>query len=208
MKTHRIITQICILSAVAAVAIPGSAQASSLLSGYGGPGQGNQAVLGSALLKGPKGGSGGSSGSSDSLGGGSSGSSNSSDSSGNSSSGSGVEGSSTPSASAGRGSGTSSGHAGGSSGNGSRSVGSNRSGSSSSRRSGQTGNGQARQRATASAQSFYPAAERVPSGQQGGVLGLSATNLLYVILAVAALALLAVLTRRLGETSPRESTGG
>jgi hypothetical protein len=43
-------------------AVPISAQASTLLSGYGGPGQGNQAILGSTLLKGPRGGGGGSSG--------------------------------------------------------------------------------------------------------------------------------------------------
>jgi hypothetical protein len=42
-------------------AVPVSATASSLLSGYGGPGQGSQAILGSALLNGPSngGGSGG-----------------------------------------------------------------------------------------------------------------------------------------------------
>jgi hypothetical protein len=52
-------------SIVAAVAAaPSTAAASPLLSGYGGPGQGNQAILGSALLNGPGGGSsGGSSGS-------------------------------------------------------------------------------------------------------------------------------------------------
>lgn len=39
-------------------AVPVSATASSLLSGYGGPGQGSQAVLGAALLKGPSNGGG------------------------------------------------------------------------------------------------------------------------------------------------------
>jgi hypothetical protein len=43
------------------VAAPASAPAGTLLSGYGGPGQGNQAILGSTLLNGPSnGGSGGS----------------------------------------------------------------------------------------------------------------------------------------------------
>jgi hypothetical protein len=37
---------------------PAMAVAGSLLSGYGGPGQGNQAILGSALLNGPSGGGG------------------------------------------------------------------------------------------------------------------------------------------------------
>jgi len=37
---------------------PAAAAANSLLSGYGGPGQGSQAILGSALLGGPSGGGG------------------------------------------------------------------------------------------------------------------------------------------------------
>jgi hypothetical protein len=46
---------------LAAALAPAYASAGSLLSGYGGPGQGNQEILGSALLNGPagKGGSGG-----------------------------------------------------------------------------------------------------------------------------------------------------
>jgi hypothetical protein len=40
-----------------AAAVPLGAQASSLLSGYGGPGQGSQVILGSTLLGGPGGGS-------------------------------------------------------------------------------------------------------------------------------------------------------
>jgi hypothetical protein len=41
------------LAVVMLCPIPAVAAASSLLSGYGGPGQGNQAILGSALLNGP-----------------------------------------------------------------------------------------------------------------------------------------------------------
>jgi hypothetical protein len=48
-------------AAVMAAAMPTSAAASSLLSGYGGPGQGNQAILGSTLLNGRSNGGGGSS---------------------------------------------------------------------------------------------------------------------------------------------------
>lgn len=44
------------------VALPAVAQASPLLSGYGGPGQGSQAILGAALVNGPSGGGGGSRG--------------------------------------------------------------------------------------------------------------------------------------------------
>jgi hypothetical protein len=42
----------------ASAALPTTADAGPLLSGYGGPGQGNQAILGSALLGGSAGGSG------------------------------------------------------------------------------------------------------------------------------------------------------
>ena len=60
MKTRRRIIETagCALFAVALLAP--SASASPLLSGYGGPGAGNQAILGSALVNGP--GSGGGSG--------------------------------------------------------------------------------------------------------------------------------------------------
>ena len=60
MRSRRMITPTIALVALSA-AMPVAASASSLLSGYGGPGQGNQAILGSALLGG--GSSGGSSGS-------------------------------------------------------------------------------------------------------------------------------------------------
>jgi hypothetical protein len=65
MKSHRKISLTTALLAVLAV-VPASASANSLLSGYGGPGAGNQAILGSALIGG--GGSAGSSGSSGSTG--------------------------------------------------------------------------------------------------------------------------------------------
>jgi hypothetical protein len=59
MRRHRAITMTATLLAVAATsAAPAAAGANSLLSGYGGPGQGNQAILGSALLGGPSGGGG------------------------------------------------------------------------------------------------------------------------------------------------------
>jgi hypothetical protein len=45
--------------AVLSAGVPASAQASSLLSGYGGPGSGSQMILGSTLLKGSRGGGGG-----------------------------------------------------------------------------------------------------------------------------------------------------
>jgi hypothetical protein len=62
MKSHRKITSIIALAVTLSVFAPASAPASSLLSGYGGPGQGAQAILGSALLNGPSGRGGGGSG--------------------------------------------------------------------------------------------------------------------------------------------------
>lgn len=59
MKTHRkIIPTVALALALPALA-PASAPAGSILSGYGGPGQGTQAILGSTLLNGPSGGAGG-----------------------------------------------------------------------------------------------------------------------------------------------------
>src|SRR5438876_10100556 len=63
MTTHRTPDQIAIRGLAAALALlalaPAAANAGPLLSGYGGPGQGNQAILGSTLLGGPGGGSSG-----------------------------------------------------------------------------------------------------------------------------------------------------
>lgn len=61
MKTHRRIIRAGALTAIAIAAIPVSANANPLLSGYGGPGQGSQAILGSQLLGGGGGGGNGSS---------------------------------------------------------------------------------------------------------------------------------------------------
>jgi len=72
MTSHRTILMTLISLTVMSFATPSSALAGPLLGGYGGPGEGNQAILGSALLGG--GGGNGSSGSS----GGSSGSTGSS----------------------------------------------------------------------------------------------------------------------------------
>jgi hypothetical protein len=58
MKAQRRIISSVGLVAVAAACLPAGAQASPLLSGYGGPGQGNQAIIGAALLNGRGGGGG------------------------------------------------------------------------------------------------------------------------------------------------------
>jgi hypothetical protein len=59
MTTRSKIARIAAMLALSIALTPTAAQASSLLSGYGGPGQGNQAILGAALLNGPSGGGGG-----------------------------------------------------------------------------------------------------------------------------------------------------
>jgi hypothetical protein len=51
----RTIVSIAALAAALTVATPDASLAGSLLSGYGGPGGGNQAILGSALVNGPSG---------------------------------------------------------------------------------------------------------------------------------------------------------
>lgn len=58
MNSHRKITSLMGLVLALSALVPASASASSLLSGYGGPGQGTQAILGSMLLNGPSGGAG------------------------------------------------------------------------------------------------------------------------------------------------------
>jgi hypothetical protein len=58
MTRHRTIVCTLVLLVALSAGMPASALANSLLSGYGGPGGGDQAILGSALLNGPRGGGG------------------------------------------------------------------------------------------------------------------------------------------------------
>jgi hypothetical protein len=176
MKRHRIIAPTTVLPAtlLALALMPVSAQAGSLLSGYGGPGAGNQAILGSTLLNGPRGGGGGSSagGSNSKL-------------SGLSSTGtidtgaragrSGGEEPVRPSAADRRP--TRGGHGEQAKGGASRSAG-----------------GETPSRAF----SAYPASERAETrATSSAALGLSGADLLYVLLAFGVLVLTGVLTRRL-----------
>jgi|ERR1700730_1365780 len=68
VKSRRTILTLIALVAMTSGAAPASTHASSLLGGYGGPGQGSQVIIGSALLNGPGsgGGNGGSAGPTDS----------------------------------------------------------------------------------------------------------------------------------------------
>jgi hypothetical protein len=195
MSAHRTVIFIGALFAALIAALPGSALASSLLSGYGGPGQGNQAILGSALVNGPRGGggSGGSSGGS-STGSGEGATEASREGQGASEdTGSSVAKSGTGASGTGTGSGHH-GHAGGA-------AGSKQGTSTKSNGAGDSGTG-----ATAGA-SFYPAAERTPDGE-GGVLGLSGSDLVYIILGFAVLVFLGVATGRLGRGRVSEGTRG
>jgi hypothetical protein len=194
MRTHRTVIFIGALLAALAVVLPASATASSLLSGYGGPGQGNQAILGSALVNGPRGGGGG-------------GSSSSSGSSGESAASSSQAGSSESSAPSGSsaGSGSSGGAGGSTRARHSRSEGP--SGSDRHPATGAQGTSGAKQANATAGASFYPVSERTPAGE-GGVVGLSNSDLIYVILGFAVLVFLGVLTGRLGGRRVSEGTRG
>lgn len=196
MKNHRIISYSCAVAAAVLLALPVAAQAgSSTLSGYGGPGEGNQAVLGSAVIGGHGGGG------------------NSGAGSGSQGSGAGSEGSSTgaPAAESGaaqgqstqgtdqpRSSSTESGSAGGNAKRTSRS------------KTSSATHGSPQGQPAVAARSYYPAAaaERVPAGGQGTVLGLTADDLLYVILALVILVLVGLFTRRLEGSASSARTRG
>jgi hypothetical protein len=167
MRTHRSTIRMVVLSLALALALaaPLAAQAGPLLSGYGGPGQGNQAILGSTLIGGPGGGSGGPGG----------GETATSASGGAASAAQPVAGATQTSASrasSGRG-----GH--GVSGAGTATT-----------RSARPVVGELSDRS-------YPGLE---SAGGGSALGLSAAEIVYIVLAAAALAFTGLLTRRLAGT--------
>jgi hypothetical protein len=164
MTSHRTSSLILTLLAVLMACAPSCALAGSLLSGYGGPGEGNQAILGSALLGGPGGGSGSSS-----------------------------TGATGTGAQLGRGHAAST----GSTGQGSTTHGA--AGGASGSRGGEASGGTAR---------AYPVSSRDSSSQPTSgaseALGVSGEDLGYVLLALGALALTGVLTRRLARASGPE----
>ncbi|MGD1058795.1 MAG: hypothetical protein ABR992_15430 [Solirubrobacteraceae bacterium] len=173
--TRRTIIKLTLIVLVVAVLTPAAASAGSLLSGYGGPGEGNQAILGSALLNGPssKGGSGGSGGA---AGAGRSGS----------------YGSLIASADEGRAANSSHG-----SGGSTRSSSARSSKSGSKQRQVKAG----AEKASNSASPPYTQTNRpstqASSGGSSQPLGLSGADLLYILLALVVLALTGVLTRGL-----------
>ncbi len=164
MTSHRRIFLTGAIAASLLMGMPTLAAASSLLSGYGGPGQGSQAILGSTLV----GGSGGGGGGSGSVGGGP------------------EAGYSAAGVTSAGGNGTHSGAG----------------GESSSQPSG--GASVSYGKASDGVVRAYPAAlvERAYVARAGGsrTLGLSGDDLLYVLLALAALIYTGVLTRQLAQT--------
>jgi len=190
MTRHLKILLAALVTAAVSVSCPALAVGNSLLSGYGGPGQGSQAILGSTLIGGGSGGGGGGSGGSGSGGstdeggaGGSSGSLHLGERPG-------AAGSSTDSESGAR-----AGHGGAGSGSGRATSAGGASGS-------RVGTG----RTSAGGAGTYPtlAAQAADAGESQA-LGLSGDDLLYVVLALAALAFTGVLTRRLSRTEGPES---
>ena len=174
-SSRRTIIKLTLIALAVSAVVPALASAGSLLSGYGGPGEGNQAILGSALLNGPsgKGGSGGGSGGARGAGG------------------SGSYGSLI--AGAGEGQIASSSHGGGGP-TGSSTSRSSKSGSK--QRHVQAGAG----KASTSASQPYQQTNRPSTKTSGGgsqPLGLSGADLLYILLALVVLALTGVLTRGL-----------
>jgi hypothetical protein len=174
MTRHHRTSSIVVFAFVALLAAfaPSVAPANSLLSGYGGPGQGNQAILGSALVNTPKGGGGGGAAG----GGGEASSSQPAESSSSQPAGS------ASSRTGGAGKPASGGHA-------------KRRPTASTRGDRGTKAGTARGDSV-----IYPAASREVATGGSRTLGLSGADFAYIILALGVLALTGFLTMRLGRT--------
>jgi hypothetical protein len=180
MNRHQRITSVLVFVALIAAAFPGAGLASSLLSGYGGPGEGNQAVLGSALLNAPKGGGGGGGG----AGAGSLGS-------GQASSGQSGEAAASPGAKAGA-----------------TSKRATHKGSSGRTRSAKPAAGGGTAQASHTRAVIYPAASREVTTGGSRALGLSGADFVYIILALGVLALTGLLTVRLTRTTVARGRDG
>jgi hypothetical protein len=174
MTTHQRITSILVFAALVAAAVPGTAPANSLLSGYGGPGEGNQAILGSALLNAPKGGGGG----------GGSGGAGVSQTSGSQTSGAQSDETSAPQ--------STHGSSGGAKGSARRRA--------QGTRATKTARGAASQAAQRDSV-IYPAASHEVTTGGSRALGLSGADFVYIILALGVLALTGFLTVRLTRTA-------
>jgi hypothetical protein len=194
VKRHRTIITTTVLVALICAAAPQAALAGSLLSGYGGPGEGSQALIGAALVKGPRGGSGG--GSSNGSGGGRP------DLAAPTTSTSSTDASRTPaggSSPAQRGSRTVSGSSGaGSRGSGGSARGSTHAGSSA---------GQSAQSAARAEFASYPRSESVASEPSTVAFGVSGADLAYILAALLGVLLTAFATLRLARRSAAGGVG-
>jgi hypothetical protein len=179
MTSQRTISLTLTLLAVLLSTAPSSAFANPLLSGYGGPGDGNQAILGSTLVGGPGGGGG-------SAGGAAGGSPGASPSGAVGSGARPAQSDATPTVSSGRGSGTRAGGRAAGTGSGARGA------------SGKASGGGAR--------AYLSSAEdaRQAAAGETQTLGISGEDVAYIFLALGALAFTGVLTRRLARTSRLE----
>ena len=187
MKSHRKISLITALLAALVAVAPASAYANSLLSGYGGPGAGNQAILGSALI-----GGGGSAG-----GGGSSGSSGSTGSTG-STSGAGAAGDGETTSGGASGQGLEAGAKQGAAGK--RAGGRQAAG-------GAVGSGRGHGKASGGAAGAYPVRPlddvSNPTSAGSGALGFAAADFGYLLLVLAVLGATGLVTRRLARAPTR-----
>jgi hypothetical protein len=192
MTSHRTIFSTLALIGALVLSMASSASANSLLSGYGGPGEGNQAILGSALVGGASGGGG--------SGGGSSGGSSGSSTGAGGGAGTPEVGNATPTTGSGkRGAGGTPGA--------DRSASGGTSGARGGSREAPGGSAVAAARARA-----VLAQNRVSQPASGGSVAssLSGEDLGYVLLACAALALIGVATKRLTQAPqdrPEVSSG-
>ena len=191
MRSHRTIISIGGIAVALAVALPTPALAKSLLSGYGAPGEGNQAILGSALLNGPRGGGGSGGGSANPSG---------------SSSATGAGGASSSNAPGEATSGESARRAARAARKGRSETGGG-STRHSARKAGQKAGRRAQPQAPARAGDFYPVSERVVAGAHSGALGLSGAEVIYMVLVVGVLVFMGVTTRRLSRMTRPEDTG-
>jgi hypothetical protein len=186
MTSHRKIFLTPALVAVLMTVTAPSALADSLLSGYGGPGEGNQAILGSALLGAGRGGGSSSGGSSS----GDSGSAGSSSAGEAARGGQAGPGNAAPIGASGRGGRTA--------GGGGRAAG------------GAAGSRGGKGEASGGAARAYPVVSRditQPAAGTTETLGLSGGDLVYVFVALGVLALIGLLTRRLVRASSSRMEG-
>ena len=193
MTSHCKISLTTALLAALVAVMPSCASANSLLSGYGGPGAGNQAILGSTLI-----GGGGSAG-----GGGSSGSSGSTGSTGAFSGSSGSTGSTGASSGSAAVAGAARTGGAGSAGASERGVeaGARGKGAGGQSASGTTGSRRGHGKASGGAAHAYPVTPlddvSKPASIGSGALGFSAADLGYLLVALAVLGVTGVVTRRL-----------